>query len=130
MRVALVTLVGAAVVPLSFAAASGLGGLSTTKVGSGDAVIARCDTDGFSPSYTTSGGNVASVTVDGIADPGCEGATLRLSIVNASGASIATGGPQTVPADADTVDNSLSVTVSPQPAAATAAGVHISVVGP
>jgi hypothetical protein len=130
MRPVLIALIVAAVVPLSFAAADGLGGLSTKKVGSGATVIAPCDTNGFTPTYATSGGNITSVTVSGIADPGCEGATLRLTVVNGTGASLASGGPQTVPTDADSLDNSMTVSLSPQPSAASAAGVHISVVGP
>jgi hypothetical protein len=130
MRLIVIAVIVAAVVPLSFAAASGLGGLTTSRVGSGQAVIAQCDANGFTPSYTTSGGNITSVTVSGIADPGCEGASLRLSVVDGSGASLTSGGPQTVPTDADTLDNTMTVSVSPQPGAVSAAGVHISVVGP
>jgi hypothetical protein len=120
----------AALVPLSLAAAATLGGLTSTKVGSGQAAIAPCDTDGFTPTYTTSGGSITSVTVSGIADPRCEGTILKLTVVDSSGTSIASGGPQTIPTDGDTIDNSMTVSVNPQPAAASAAGVHISVVEP
>jgi hypothetical protein len=130
MRVFVIALIVAAVVPVAFAAANTLNGVTTTKVGSNAAVIPRCDADGFTPSYTTSGGNITSVTVSGIADPGCEGGGLKLSIVDSAGASLASGGPQTIPTDGDTVDNSVTVNVSPQPAAASASGVHVSVVGP
>ena len=130
MRLVLIALIVATFVPLSFAAANSLGGLRTTKVGSNAVAIPRCDTDGFTPTYTTSAGTIMSVTVGGIADPGCEGASLRLTVVNSAGVVVASGGPQTVPTDADTVDNSMTVSVSPQPAAALAAGVQISVVGP
>lgn len=130
MRAFVITLIIAAVAPLAFAAANSLGGLSTTKVGSGNSVIAACDANGFTPSYTTSGGNITSVTVSGIADPGCEGGSLKLSVVDSAGVSLASGGPLTIPTDADTIDDTVTVTVSPQPSAASAAGVHMSVVGP
>ena len=126
----LITIVAALAVPVSIAAAAGIGGLTSTKVGTGQATVVSCDTDGFVPSYTTSGGNITSVTVSGIADPGCEGASLRLAVVDGSGASLASGGPQTIPSDGDSLDNSMTISVSPQPAAASAAGVHMSVVGP
>jgi hypothetical protein len=130
MRVVVISLTVAAVIPLASAAANSLHGLTTTKVGSNAAAIPLCDADGFTPSYTTSGGNITSVTVSGIADPGCEGGSLKLSVVDSAGVSLASGGPQTIPTDAGTVDNTVTVTVSPQPSAASAAGVHVSVVGP
>lgn len=129
-RPILISMIIAALVPLSFVHAASLGGATSTKVGSGQAAIVPCDADGFTPTYTTSGGNITSVTVSGIADPRCEGTTLKLTVVDGSGAAIASGGPQAIPTDGDTIDNSMVVLVSPQPAAAAAAGVHISVVEP
>ena len=105
-------------------------GVSTTDVGSGNASIAACDTNGFTETYTTSGGLVTAVTVSGIADPGCEGGSLKLTLTDAAGASIASAGPGTVPTDGDTVDNSLTLSTSPQPSSSAVAGIRISIEGP
>jgi len=73
---------------------------------------------------------VTTVTVGAIADPGCEGGSLSVTLTDSAGASIATAGPQTVPADGDTTDNSMALTTSPQPGAAQVAGYHVSITGP
>ena len=126
------TLLGALIVAVATAAvasAAGVGGLASSRLGSGDAPVPRCDV-AFAPTYGTSGGNVTSVTVAGIADPACEGATISVVVADAAGASIASGGPQTIVADGDTADNAVALAVSPTPAAENAAAVHVSVVGP
>jgi hypothetical protein len=104
-------------------------GLSTAGLGAGSAPIAECDTS-FTPSYTVANGRVTVVTVDGIADPACEGGQLFVTLANSSGASIGAGGPITVATDAGTTDNSATVPISPQPAAPQVANVHIAITGP
>ena len=121
-----VALATAMVVP-AFAASLGL---SSGRLGAGDAVVSACDTNGFTVSYTTSGGNVASVGVSGIADPGCEGGRLSVTLANASGTAVGSGGPQTVATDGDTTDNSMTIALSPTPAASVVARVHVVVTGP
>jgi hypothetical protein len=111
------------------ASATGLG-VTSPRVSAGSAAIARCDADGFTLGYTTSAGNVTSVTVNGIADPGCEGADLSVALTNSTGAAIASGGPQTLPTDGDTADNSLTLSVNPNPAAEQVSGFRILVVEP
>ena len=123
----LVTSLMAATLP-GFAAS--LGGLTARNLGADGAVVAACDTNGFSVSYTTSGANVTAVVVSGIADPGCEGGLLSLTLANSSGTSVGAGGPQTIPTDAGTVDNSITVSLSPTPAASVVAAVHVVVTGP
>jgi hypothetical protein len=118
-----------AATPICAAAAASLGLGTSAALGSGGAPVARCDDNGVAVAYTTVGGNVVSVTVSGIADPGCEGAALSLQILNSSGTSIASGSA-TVAADGDAADNSESVTVSPRPAAEAPTVVHVSLVGP
>ena len=105
-------------------------GISATKLGGGDFAVVACETDGFTVGYTTSRGNVTAVTVGAIADPGCEGGTLSITLTNSAGASIATAGPLTIPTDGGTVDNSLALSTSPQPAAGQVAGYHVSITGP
>ena len=128
LHVATAAAIAAAVVVPAFAAS--LGGLSAGQLGAGDAVVSACDSDGFSVSYTTSSGNVTAVNVSGIADPGCEGGDLSVTLADASGAAVGSGGPQTVAADGDTTDNSMTVTLSPTPAASVVTAVHVVVAGP
>lgn len=109
--------------------ASTLGGLSPRGLGAGTAAVAACDTNGFTVAYTLASGSVTATTIGGIADPGCEGGQLRVTVANAS-ASIGSGGPVTVPVDADTVDTSVTVALTPQPAAAQVTRIHASIVGP
>lgn len=96
VRAALILIVLAAVaasVP-GFAATVGLG---PDTLGNGNSAISTCDTS-FTYTYTTSGGNVTSVNVGGIADPACTGGSLVLTLTNAAGASMGGGGPVTIPA--------------------------------
>lgn len=109
--------------------ATSLGGLAPGKLGARGVTVAACDTNGFTMSYATSGANVTSATVGGIADPGCEGGQLSLTLANGT-TSIASGGPATVATDAGTTDNAVTVTLSPQPAAAQVNRVHVSITGP
>lgn len=119
-----------AAVTASLASAAALGGVGSDRVAAGNAAIAACDGNGFSVSYTTVGGNVTAATVADIADPGCEGGDLSITITNSGGASIASTGPSSIPTDGDTSPNSLTVSVSPQPAAEQVAAFHVAVVGP
>ena len=73
---------------------------------------------------------MTSVAIGGIADPACEGGALSVTLTDASGNSVASGGPVTVPTDGDATDNSVSVSLSPQTAAENVASLHVSVVGP
>ena len=116
-----------AVVVPGFAAT--LGGLTAGKLGAGGAVVAACDTNGFTVTYATSGSTVTSATVGGIADPGCETGVLSLTLANGA-TSVASGGPLTVPVDAGTVDNSVTLALSPQPTASQVNRVHVSIEGP
>lgn len=105
-------------------------GLTSAALGADQVSVSRCDTDGFTITYTLSGSNVTSVTVAGIADPGCEGGSLKVTLTNGSGASIGSGGPTTVPTDGDTSPNSMTISVTPTPAETTVVGIHVSVDGP
>jgi hypothetical protein len=107
----------------SLASASALQGVNSTPVGNGSTPVSACDTDGVTVSYTTSGGNVISVGVGGIA-AACNGASLRVTVVDGSRTSVASGGPVTVGG------SSATVSVSPNPPGATPAGVDVSLVGP
>ena len=129
IRLAPLPMVAVALATVAVAHATGLGGLFTGDVGSGTASVASCD-NGFGTQYTTASGNATAVTINGIADPACEGGSLRVTLVNGSNASVASGGPTSVPTDGDTTDNSVTVSLSPQPAAGTVARIHVSIAGP
>jgi len=127
---ALVVLVGCTAAAVLPGAAAELGGLVGRQLGAGGAVVASCDGTGFSASYVTVAGNVTAVTLGGIADPGCEGGLLSLVLGGAGGASVAGAGPTVVPTDGDATDNAMTLAVTPTPAAATVASVHVVVTGP
>lgn len=110
-------------VSCSLAAASALQGVSSGRAGNGSIAVTACDTDGFTVTYTTSGGNVSSVAVGGIATA-CNGGSLRVTVVDGSRTSVASGGPVTVSGSSETVS------VSPNPAGSTPAGVDVSIAGP
>jgi hypothetical protein len=111
------------------AAASTLGGGTAGSALSGAAPVAGCD-DAVSLAYTTSGGKVTAVTVDGIADPACEGARIEATL-RGGGLALGTAGPEPVPADGDTIADAVTLSVAaPQPAAAGVDGAHVSIEGP
>lgn len=112
------------------ALATTLGGVTAGGLAAGSAPISPCDPDGFDFTYTTASGNVTAVEVNGIADPACEGGVLSLTLVDDSGTNVGDGGPQAVPTDGDTTDNSMSVSIDPQPDALQVAGVHLTISGP
>jgi hypothetical protein len=113
------------------ASAASLGGLTSARLGAGDATVAACDSDGMTISYTVSGANlVTGATVGGIADPACEGGVLTVVLTGSTGSLVATSAATTIPTDAGTTDSSLTVGVSPQPSASTVHGASIQVVGP
>jgi hypothetical protein len=122
--------VAAAAASASIALAATLSPITATKIGAGNTAVFACDTDGFTHSYTTSGGNVTAITIGGIADPACEAGSLRATVTNSAGGSIASAGPQTIATDGDTLDNSMTLSTSPQPLATLVAGIHIVVEGP
>ena len=123
------SVVATAAAAASVAIAAGFG-VVTMRIGTGDATVVPCDTNGFTLSYTTSHGNLTAVTVGGIADPACEGGSLAVTVTGSAGASITAGGPQTIPADGDSADNAVTVSTSPQPSATQVAGYHVSITGP
>jgi hypothetical protein len=129
MRVAIVTTAAAAVAATAFVAFAAQLGLAPANAGAGATPISRCDTDGFTVSYGLTGPNVSSVTVGGIADPACEGASVTVTLTSTGGSSIGSG-TGTVPTDGDALDNTVVVATSPTPAEVTVTGIQIVLVGP
>jgi hypothetical protein len=129
--IAIAVLFAAASIPttLQTGFAASLGTISGGLAGGGEDAVVPCD-NGFGTSYTTSGGNATSVTITGIADPACEGGSLKVALVNGSNTAVASGGPAAVPSDGDTSDNSVTLPLSPQPVTTSVARIHVSITGP
>ena len=127
-RLLVTTVIGTTLASTCLASAAALGGVRG-EVAAGNAPITTCDTNGFTVTYTTSGGNVTAVTVGGIGNPGCEGADLTATVTDAGGTRIASGGGP-IPTDGDTADDTMTVLVDPNPAAEQVSGYHIAIVGP
>jgi hypothetical protein len=103
--------------------------VNTQKLGSGSASIARCDTNGFTVTPTLSGSNITAVVLGDIADPACEGASIRVTLTNSSNTSVSSGGPTTIATDGNTSPNSQSVSVT-SVAETTVVSIRFSVIGP
>jgi len=127
-RLILVVLALAVLGTASVALAQGLGPLSSSGVGVGGAAVDPCDTDGFTIAYTTSAGAVTDVTIGGIAEPGCAGGGLSVTLTDASGTAIGGGGPVAVPSMAD--PGSVVVPIAGAPYAGDVAGFRAVIVGP
>jgi hypothetical protein len=106
-------------------------GLGPESLAVGRSSIARCDSNGFTVAYTTVGGNVTAANVGGVADPGCEGGQLQITLIGGGGGVLGTSSSVTVPTDGDTVENSVGVSFSsPQPDGELVSEVHVAVTGP
>lgn len=85
---------GVTVFATVFAVAASLTVTSST-LGAGTGTVASCDTDGVSTSYTVAytaaagGYTIGNVSVDGIATTGCDGKTLKVTLVGSGDASLA-----------------------------------------
>ena len=112
----------------SVAFATPLPGLVSNKVGNGDTAVTACDS-AFTVTYTTSGGKVTKVAIGGIADPACEGGQLKVTLL-AGATTLTSGGPVTVPTDADGTDNSVDVPFSMQPNAPQVTHIAVAIAGP
>jgi hypothetical protein len=131
-RTLLAILGGIAAFAIVVGSAASLGGLSSTSLGADDQVVASCDTDGVTTSYSTTytatptpGFKVGNVTVGGI-DPACVGKSMTVTLVNASNASIGTT-TQAVTTDAGFI-NVVSLSSS-NALAESVTGIHIVING-
>lgn len=108
------------------AMAASLGGITSSAVGADNAVVAACDSDGVSTSYTTAWDatderyEVSSVTVSGVSDT-CDGQTLSVSLTNSAGAQIGSGSVA-IPTSAAT---SFGVSLSTAASAEDSTGIHV-----
>ena len=122
---------GVTVFSLVVGMAASLGGITSGKLGADDAVVAACDTNGVTTSYTTAysstgtaGYKVGNLTVGGIADA-CNGERMSVTLTGASNTSL---GEQTTTVDVNSGAGDTSDTVSlagSNVSAAAVTGVHI-----
>ena len=95
-RTVLALLGGILAFALIAGAAASLGGITSGDLGADDAVVASCDTNGVTTSYTsvysatgTAGYKVDDVTVGGISD-NCDGQSMTVTLTGASNAELGT----------------------------------------
>lgn len=126
-RTLVALIAGLAVFATTFAFAATLGGLTSGDVGANNTVVAACDTDGVSTSYSAASWDatderyeVASVSVDGVSDS-CDGDTLKVTLTDSGGAQLSEG-TLAIPTSAAT---SHTVNLSAAVSAEQVLGVHV-----
>jgi hypothetical protein len=94
-KATLAVLLGFATTGVLAASAASLGGLSSKNLGADDTVVAACDANGVTVSYTTAydallgGYKVTSAVVAGIA-PACNNQAISVTLRDGTGASLGT----------------------------------------
>ena len=95
-RILIAITVGLVVFAGTFAMASSLGGVTSSRVGADNTAVASCDTDGVATAYATGWDatdkryEVTSVTVSSVNDA-CDGQTLSVTLTDSTGAQIGSG---------------------------------------
>ena len=93
-RAVIALIVGIMVFTIVFAVAASLS-VTSSSLGAGTGTVASCDTNGVATSFDTTydaaavGYEVTTVHVTGIATPGCDGLTMKVTLVGAGDASLA-----------------------------------------
>jgi hypothetical protein len=93
-RLLLAVLVGATVFAMVFAVAASLS-ITPASLGAGTASVSSCDTNGVATSFDTTysvaavGYKVTTVRVTGVATPGCDGLTMKVTLIGAADAALA-----------------------------------------
>jgi len=121
-RLLIATIVGIMVFATVFAVAASLT-VTPSSLGAGTGTVSSCDTNGVATSFDTTysavavGYKVTTVHVTGIATPGCDGLTMKVTLIGAGDASLAEqtvtlATPAASPTDLDfTADNVLAALV-------------------
>ena len=97
-RLAIALMVGAITFSIVYGVAASLS-VSGNTLGSGTSTVTSCDTNGISTSYASAydsavaGYEVTTVSITGVATPGCDGKSMKVTLVGAADASL---GEQTV----------------------------------
>jgi hypothetical protein len=96
-RLVLALLFGTFAYAIAFASAATIGTVTDAGVGSGNTVVASCDTDGVNTAYGTAysasapaGYNVTTVSVTNI-NTACNGKTISVTVAKSDGSTPATG---------------------------------------
>lgn len=93
-RFGIALIVGAVTFSVIYGVAASLS-VSGNTLGSGTGSVTSCDSNGVSTSYATAydasvaGYEVTTVSVTGIATPGCDGKSLKVTLIGTSDASLA-----------------------------------------
>lgn len=96
---------------------------SSVSLGSGNAAVPICDSNGFTYTRTLSSGqNVATVTVSGI-DASCAGGTLQLTLANAANVALGSGSASV------TGSGNVTVTIAGTAPAASIASYKVAITG-
>lgn len=114
---------------LAFASAAAIP-VGIPTIAASSSAVGDCDSDGvpvysYSIVYDTAAERyeIAAVKVKNI-DAGCVGADIFVTLAEAGGASIGTGGPVTI------TGSTATIPLNPRPPSAGVSGSHIVVVGP
>lgn len=122
--------VGTIVFAGAYAMAASLS-VSSTRLGSGNAVVTSCDLDGVATSYTvsysttgTAGYKIDTAELSGVA-PACNGGTMKVTLTGASNAPLAER------TQAITASSTYSIGFSgANVLASDVTGVHVTIAGP
>jgi hypothetical protein len=93
-RLVIALIVGITVFSTVFAVAASLS-VTASSLGAGTGTVASCDTDGVATSFdtvysaTAVGYKVTTVHVTGIATPGCDGRTMKVTLIGPADAALA-----------------------------------------
>jgi hypothetical protein len=131
-RIVGIVLLAAAVSSAVYGAAANFT-LTSTDSGAADTGVTSCDTDGLTASFgpvawepLIGAYEMTTVTVSGIAQPGCGNAQLRIQLTGAGGAALA-----------EKVSNDINGFVSVSPSFAgdnvsveSVTGIHVALIGP
>ena len=123
-RLLFALLFGTGAYAIVFASAATIGTVTDAGVGSGNQVIASCDTDGVNTAYgytyaaSTPGYNVTTVSVTSIATP-CNGKNISVTVAKSDGSTPSTGSGTVASGAAN------NIAVSPAITAANAGAVYV-----
>jgi hypothetical protein len=124
MRRIALSLIAIAVILLTVAGSAATLGLASTGIGAGQAAVASCgDTTSVQRTYTTALGAATAINLTGFPAT-CNGGQSEVTITDAAGAVVASGGPAAIAGGA------VSLSLSPQPNVSQVRTAHIVVRGP
>jgi hypothetical protein len=115
---------------MTVASAASIGGLHPRSALAGSDPVTPCDPDGVTVVPFSTAGRLTAIRVDGVADPGCSGETLTVTPLDAAGVALTMAASATVPSDADTADDTVTVAVPGLPSGLALGRVAVQITGP